>query len=1373
MASTLSNLYVERASSEHPLALWMLNEQVDYVSQITEAERQFQLFATWQLTNAEAISESSRALGAPFLDSSTSRIIGAIPPDPTMDIVLTSQYLLSEDLVSSLGNFNIGMYINLQTALANTVSIGYKYTDVTTSEEVEVLSTQNVKPSYRGKWTFFSNTFDLPPGPLVAEDVKLVIKVNVSQGDVAGGYDFFINGLSVGQWSEEFNKTSFGVTPSPIPSDIDLPSSLKSLPAFPYGTSGENAYYLSQGFELFAKNFGVPLVFGSSNVTKLSPNVINGMNFPSLIFPGYGFLNERGRYNSYTVEMWIRVNAESSRIRRIFGPIDSTDGLYVDGAFLTLKIGNSVASHFVGDWFRPMLIHIRLVGDSAILILNGEEVISLDIDQTTIELPSEFNQSMTQSKDWLGFYAYEDVDPIDVDTFSIYSYSMPTDVAKRRWVWGQAVAPPEQTNSSINSITAFNDYAFANYAANYNYPDFANWKQAFFSNVNAESRSLSLPDYALPDFRIGDRTIDQLYRANFTPLFGQEADRLIGENYITLFPNLTWDSDTDYVYFENFAILNEPVQTVYGVFKTDGTEENKTLIKITNKLSNDYVLVSVNNSTVTYKTSFDGTSHTIATRTIVPNEKFAVGLDIQKLSRSQDSEINRFFTDQSSLDMYVAGDGTSKFNGKIYKIGFDAGYNSRKTSWMYDDTGIVLPNIQYTITDAVFEDGEITFTTSINHNYLIGDRLTISGVVSDPEDEFDLERQIVTRITDNTFTILNTAEAEYTSGGTVTDTANILFKHTANYTLTSITKYGLSFPDIAVAGYWEDYMPLSYFGKSIVDYDEQFNYELDSIQFNQDFPQPATTAASLEISQWTYSDLQIEYSVPTILTYEDVDNEFYTGWENYEQMSQNSIRTSFYDTEDSILRSYISFQKIKDGANKNLTDFNTFAKPLTSGIIDPAAFDLDWQQTAFEVTSGTVIYPPAATYSTNNRIDFNDYAIVYHLDFKSDGIFHHPVRFKELQLASQVLERTDFTPVGSRFGIPVYYYTKNGLYYDLKAKNPISTYKKSTPYLYLDRQSGWKIRGEFSSLTDRGIAIPVNLSAAERTEVSSIQMWIRFSEIDFPEDPIMVFSIEHNKGTYDFFIQSDSSSKRGYIFGVNRETTEVLDDIGYYLNGQSVFSPFLVQEEWVVLGLEFPELLDFSFRTGAINLNGPLTYNNISYNLATNIEKNETLQTRSWSDMLSVHVGGVTAISSTGTQVTYTTTNTFIQGEVVSVSGVVPSQYDVVEAVVVSATANTFTIASTATGTYVSGGTATSGKWEDLQTDLEVLDGSIPPYRWQQVKVISESRVFTIDPKAIYEKYTGSNRIVLDDESRGILIDPDRIRVFKEVTWSERLKVPV
>jgi hypothetical protein len=1409
MASTLSNLYVERASSEHPLALWMLNEQVDYVSQITEAQRQLEVFANWDIVNAEAVTESSNSLNVPFRDSATTRIIGIEPPTSTIDIAIRSKFVISNNFVSELSNFNIGFYVFLETSLANTISFGYQYTDVATSQTIEVLSVKDVRPSYQSSWQFFANTFDLPPAPSVAQNVKLIIKVNVSEGGSAGSYDFLINGLSIGQWSEEFNQISFGVTPNPLPSNIALPSQLKSLPAFPYGASGDNAYYLSQGFQLFAKNFGVPLVFGSSNVTKITPNVYSNTNYPSLIFPGYGFLNERGRYNDYTVEMWVRINSESLQPRKIFGPISSSDGLYVDGAFLSLKVGSSVASHFVGDWLRPMLIHIKIIKDSAILILNGEQVAALDINQQTISLAQEFNQSK-QSQDWLGFYSYEDVSPISIDNFSIYSYPIPTEVTKKRWVWGQAVASPEQTNSSINSVTAFNDYAFANYAANYNYPDFANWKQGFFSNVNAESKVLSLPDYQLPDFNLGARSTVELFQdiKDIAPNL-LDLDDVAKRKYITLFPDSSWDVDSDHLYFKSFAVLSEPAQTIYGVFKTDGTEQNKVLLKITNKISSDSLSIILNQTTITYSASISGLSNTIKTKTISPNKKFAVGIDIKKLSKSQDARISKFFTDQSALDLYVGGDGFRKFRGKIYKVGFDAAYNSKKTSWMYDDDGIISTEIKYSVSFLSKTQTTITYRTTQNHNYLINDRVSISGISSTPSNVFNLSEQAIVGTTDNTFTISATLAGTPTvsTSGFVTDDSNILYSHTANYTLTAIDKYDLFFPDIAIAGYWEDYTPLSYFGKEIINNNNDKNYELDLIQYNQDFPQPAKVSSSAETSTWKYGDLRIEYSSPTVLDYSDLNNQFYTGWENYLEMSQNSVRTSFYDTAGSSLRSYVSFQKIKDGANKNLVDFTEFAKPLTSGILDPGTLNLDWQKTAFETTSGTVIYPPQKIFTTQRNIDFKDYAIVYHLDFKSDGIFHNPISFKELQLASQVLERRDFTPIGSRFGIPVYYYTKRGLYYDLKAKNPISTYKKSTPYLHLDRHSGWKIKGEFNSLIDRGIAVPINLSRAENTEVSSIQMWIRFADREFPEDPIMIFSIEHNEGTYDFFIQSDSSNKRGSIFAVNRDSQEIIDDIGYFLNGQEVYRPFLSQDEWAVLGLEFKDLLNFSSRTGRISLNGPLTYNNISYNLATNIEKNESIETRSWSELQLVERSApVVTVTRSGNQVTYKTNVSWREqeipkrvlavdpltgyptwqpvagqteevGDLVTITGASPSAYNLVNARVTSVNQEdgTFTVTSPTviTQDYTSGGIVTASNWYYIQDSLEDVEGDTPPYNWKSVKIISESREFTIDPKAIYEKYTGSNRIVIDDESRGILIDPDRIRVYKNVDWVDRLKIPV
>jgi hypothetical protein len=59
---------------------------------------------------------------------------------------------------------------------------------------------------------------------------------------------------------------------------------------------------------------------------------------------------------------------------------------------------------------------------------------------------------------------------------------------------------------------------------------------------------------------------------------------------------------------------------------------------------------------------------------------------------------------------------------------------------------------------------------------------------------------------------------------------------------------------------------------------------------------------------------------------------------------------------------------------------------------------------------------------------------------------------------------TPFNPVGTRFGVNMFPYTRSGLYYDYKAKNPFSIYKGSTPYLYLNRTSGIEIRGDFDPL---------------------------------------------------------------------------------------------------------------------------------------------------------------------------------------------------------------------------------------------------------------------------------------------------------------------
>ena len=66
----------------------------------------------------------------------------------------------------------------------------------------------------------------------------------------------------------------------------------------------------------------------------------------------------------------------------------------------------------------------------------------------------------------------------------------------------------------------------------------------------------------------------------------------------------------------------------------------------------------------------------------------------------------------------------------------------------------------------------------------------------------------------------------------------------------------------------------------------------------------------------------------------------------------------------------------------------------------------------------------------------------------------------------------------------------------------------------------------------------------------------------------------------------------------------------------------------------------------------------------------------------------ITNVVGNGTTVTFTAVNGFTAGQTVSISGVLPSQYNFQNVSVASATASNFTVTNSATGVYISGGIA-------------------------------------------------------------------------------------
>ena len=110
--SNPSNLYAEKIYSEHPLVLWALDDQADYVSLISENQRNIQTL--WDNSGATIISGSgSNAPTPPFANSLSTLVSANVPSGLSGEFVLISPELTNfQDLNNSknLKNATIKFY---------------------------------------------------------------------------------------------------------------------------------------------------------------------------------------------------------------------------------------------------------------------------------------------------------------------------------------------------------------------------------------------------------------------------------------------------------------------------------------------------------------------------------------------------------------------------------------------------------------------------------------------------------------------------------------------------------------------------------------------------------------------------------------------------------------------------------------------------------------------------------------------------------------------------------------------------------------------------------------------------------------------------------------------------------------------------------------------------------------------------------------------------------------------------------------------------------------------------------------------------------------------------------------------------------------
>lgn len=1167
--SSPSNLYAEKVFSEHPTCLWPLDDKSDYISLISETDRNVY---SWTPSNGVAVNYTAVS-DEPFPNSSVTRITGNNPsPGSANDTVPLSATFVSGDIANfqqlnqDMATFCIGAYFYAETPYVDGFEIGYQYYDTVQGQTVKVI--RQFSTTISEKWIFVSETFDIPTDNATFKiilGVRYLANINSSEP-----YRFLINGVSVGQWSEEFNSLSLGVTKSLLPSNILGPSKY-GIPAKAYGLQDSTGYYLVKNDSLVAKNSGVPMVYGASTVSILSPNGTD----PSLIVPGYGFMNKIGQYKSYTFESWLRITADTSTEspRRIFGPIRSSDGLYVDGPFLKLKIGETVGSHYIGEWCRPMLVHIRVIENSASLLINGEQVLSLEYQTSDLVFPEEYSGGM--HNDWLGFYAYDDVSLVEVDSIAIYSYQVPAVVAKRRFIYGQGVEFPENINTSYSGTSVYIDYPFADYTNNYSYPNIGSWGQGVLDNISTTNNILTAPNYNLPTLVFQNTTEEEFLDHNAT--LQTEVDKLI---------TFGTTGYKGYMLFPNLNILNQDTKAIYGIFKDKTSSSAQTLILIENEITKDYFEIELNQTTINYKLKYGSSTETIYQALGYQiGEIFSVGINFENFGNYYGAKVSDFFANKSQLKVYVGSqkDFTKAFDGNIYKIGFCNESNYNEISYLFNSFGVTLDyeNVfdLYAETQAIeYDAGNLYFANGGSYYNDNGDFIPNLGQYWDY--------------------VIN-------GGDPFSFVYAKMIDHTASYTLFPKLHYGNFMLDIAVKGSWQDYIPLTYFAQYVTDAKGKRYYDLDFLQFNIDYPAPSKFAEieSATGTGWTYAELEYQYSNPIQRTYASLDNHLYTGYNDYDDLKNKSSKNYVYDTTKSLVKTNITFQYTETGNNAPDSYFVNSVRPDKGGIVEPGE---DWINTKYEVVDNMLIYPPVGA-------NFDDLSVVVSVDFEIPGIITNPVKVKKLEFASQAFNKDTSNPVGTRFGNPIYPYKKSGLYFDYKTRNPFSIYKSSSPYLYMTRYSGIQLRGQYDPSVNRGLSMPINQTKAENYKAMAMQLALRYDEDFFPYAPTQIFEIQSKDSLIKFYmVSTHPDGKRAKIYAINANTGRVENGIAFYLNGLIVKDPTITIKQWAFLGISFSKLLDFHKYRGAFRVNGPILVNTISHYQSTNLQEVQRVSKRPW-----------------------------------------------------------------------------------------------------------------------------------------------------------------
>ena len=1072
-----SNLYASRVFAEHPIALWSLDEDYFFLSLIPENNKKI-TNSTWSISGGEYSLLTDFPENAPIVGDYTSKFFIPLSGSNEYIDIVGIPVIYEDSIDESKGSicFSLNVFAPVGKNIA-TYDIGF------------IVGGQRYSSNYvvesEGNWQKISHTKQITSTENLTPFIKINYSDNLEKGELNSSV--YINGLSVGQWSEPYNHKNTGVLSEELPDTLTslLPYAelLKGLRLDAYGFNDlDDAYIIQERKRLLAEKANVPMVYGSrSNVSIFSKNplelfedfttggssfesvfanlldggsssatftgsidggtssyVDEDILFPSIIFPGKGFLNNSGKYTTLTAEFWLRINNESVSPVKIFGPLTSDDGIYVESSFITIKVGKHVKSYFIGSWYRPMLIHFNQNPSEISLMINGEKVISIPVDL-------EFIETITsESEDFLGFFGDDKISIFEIDCFSIFPYTVSEQIAKRRYVYGQGVEEQDSLLENINGDLHQIDFAYSGYGSTISYPDRTQWDSGYFNNLKVDSSGLSLMEYSLPEvlfnYISASATVTQVESENFLSSFESDNFLIQDEPYpfISMSPSASYSDYYGTLYFSKLNQLNHPTSSIYGIFRApEEINEEQTILYFENSRNNDYFKVSIDSGSLQY--IYNGS---ILTKTPVSSEElFSVGFDIDKISTTYASQIKNFFSNTENLSLNVAGYGESKFYGKMFSLTINNKFYTEKDS-LFNQFGIA----------------EKTFT----------------------EDKFS---------------------------------------YVGAYTLVPKSSNSTVYLDIASSGYWESSIPLSYFGKYVVDSKGNRVYDLDLIQFNIDAP----------------------------------TSPFFTG---------DEVSTDFQNS--SPVKAYITLQEKTNVGMVPYTDYTLTRLVSQENKILNFDEESNLETTKFLVSDGTVVFPPDFVGN------FADYYIGVHIELKSNGTKTNNLKVKRMSFASLSFNESEFFAISTTGGRKVYPIVKIQDQYVYDQKNPVIIDIESSPYLYLTKNSGIHVAPYLpESGLERGLSFPINPELRSEFTAAGIQMFIMFDKERLFSSRQLLGRIISSDRSVDIVLIPEQDQKRASLKFFDTFTQN--EEIGFkaFLNGRYSDNILIKPLEWNVLTVSF------------------------------------------------------------------------------------------------------------------------------------------------------------------------------------------------------------